>query len=224
MLLNIPFIIIGYKQIGKRFAVSYFYAMVLLSVGVTLLHPVAEATDDILLATIFGGVLLGIGVGLVIRYGACMDGTEMVAILVTKKTSLSVGQVIMLCNFFILGTAGFLFGWDRAMYSLMTYFIASKLMDMVIQGMDEAKAAIIISDYGEEIAREILRNLGRTVTFLEGRGMISGQKGVLYAVMTRVEVLELKEIVEANDRSAFVTIMDVSDVIGSQVLRKKAGH
>ena len=114
--LNIPFLILGYKQLGKSFLIKAAYAMIVLSLLLEELKPVPELTNDVLLATVFGGLLLGIGVGFVIKFGACLDGTEVVAILINKKTSFSVGQVVMFLNFFIYSTAGFLFGWDRALY------------------------------------------------------------------------------------------------------------
>ncbi len=222
LVLNIPFLILGYKHLGKCFLIKAAYAMVVFSILLEQFKPVNELTNDILLATVFGGVLLGIGVGFVIRYGACLDGTEVVAILISKKTSFSVGQVVMFFNFFIYATASLLFGWDRALYSILTYFITFKIIDMVSDGLEQAKAAMIITNHGEEIANSIYKHLGRTVTMLEGEGLISGKKVVLYAVVTRIEVPELKRIVEADDYSAFVTITDVSEIVGKHIKKKKS--
>ena len=219
--LNIPFLILGYKQLGKSFLIKAAYAMIVLSLLLEELKPVPELTNDVLLATVFGGLLLGIGVGFVIKFGACLDGTEVVAILINKKTSFSVGQVVMFLNFFIYSTAGFLFGWDRALYSILTYFITFKIIDMVSEGFEQAKAAIIITNHGEEIANSIYKHLGRTVTMLEGEGLISGKKVVLYAVVTRIEIPELKRIVAADDYSAFVTITDVNEIVGKHIKKKK---
>ena len=219
--LNIPFLILGYKQLGKSFLIKAAYAMIVLSLLLEELKPVPELTNDVLLATVFGGLLLGIGVGFVIKFGACLDGTEVVAILINKKTSFSVGQVVMFLNFFIYSTAGFLFGWDRALYSILTYFITFKIIDMVSEGFEQAKAAMIITNHGEEIANSIYKHLGRTVTMLEGEGLISGKKVVLYAVVTRIEIPELKRIVAADDYSAFVTITDVNEIVGKHIKKKK---
>lgn len=219
--LNIPFLILGYKQLGKSFLIKAAYAMTVLSLLLEELKPVPELTNDVLLATVFGGLLLGIGVGFVIKFGACLDGTEVVAILINKKTSFSVGQVVMFLNFFIYSTAGFLFGWDRALYSILTYFITFKIIDMVSEGFEQAKAAMIITNHGEEIANSIYKHLGRTVTMLEGEGLISGKKVVLYAVVTRIEIPELKRIVAADDYSAFVTITDVNEIVGKHIKKKK---
>ena len=219
--LNIPFLILGYKQLGKSFLIKAAYAMIVLSLLLEELKPVPELTNDVLLATVFGGLLLGIGVGFVIKFGACLDGTEVVAILINKKTSFSVGQVVMFLNFFIYSTAGFLFGWDRALYSILTYFITFKIIDMVSEGFEQAKAAMIITNHGEEIANSIYKHLGRTVTMLAGEGLISGKKVVLYAVVTRIEIPELKRIVAADDYSAFVTITDVNEIVGKHIKKKK---
>ena len=219
--LNIPFLILGYKQLGKSFLIKAAYAMLVFSVLLEQFKPVPELTNDILLATVFGGLLLGIGVGFVIKFGACLDGTEVVAILINKKTSFSVGQVVMFLNFFIYSTSGLLFGWDRALYSILTYFITFKIIDMVSEGFEQAKAAMIITNHGEEIANSIYKHLGRTVTMLEGEGLISGKKVVLYAVVTRLEIPELKRIVAADDYSAFVTITDVNEIVGKHIKKKK---
>ena len=219
--LNIPFLILGYKQLGKSFLIKAAYAMLVFSILLEQFKPVPELTNDILLATVFGGLLLGIGVGFVIKFGACLDGTEVVAILINKKTSFSVGQVVMFLNFFIYSTSGLLFGWDRALYSILTYFITFKIIDMVSEGFEQAKAAMIITNHGEEIANSIYKHLGRTVTMLEGEGLISGKKVVLYAVVTRIEIPELKRIVAADDYSAFVTITDVNEIVGKHIKMKK---
>ena len=219
--LNIPFLILGYKQLGKSFLIKAAYAMLVFSILLEQFKPVPELTNDILLATVFGGLLLGIGVGFVIKFGACLDGTEVVAILINKKTSFSVGQVVMFLNFFIYSTSGLLFGWDRALYSILTYFITFKIIDMVSEGFEQAKAAMIITNHGEEIANSIYKHLGRTVTMLEGEGLISGKKVVLYAVVTRIEIPELKRIVAADDYPAFVTITDVNEIVGKHIKKKK---
>ncbi len=177
--------------------------------------------EEILLATVFGGALLGAGVGTIIYSGGCVDGTESVAIVISKKTNLSVGQIILIFNLFIYGTAGFIFGFDRAMYSLLTYFITYKVIDIVSEGLDQAKAAMIITDKGTDLSKRIYKKLGRTTTSIKGTGLISGEKEVLYCVLTRGEVFELKKIVEDIDESAFVSILEVSDIIGNHIKSRK---
>lgn len=221
LICNIPFIYIGYKNLGKDFLIRTIYSMVLFSLMLHFFEVLAPVTDEILLATVFGGMILGAGVGLIIRSGGCIDGTESVAIVISKKTNLSVGQVVLIFNLIIYSIAGFLFGFDRAMYSLLTYFITFKVIDFVSEGLEQAKAALIITDKGTTLSKEIYKKLGRTTTTIKGKGLISGEKEVLYCVLTRIEVYELRRIVEAMDKSAFVTIQDVSDIIGTHIKSNK---
>lgn len=223
-ILNIPFLFIGYKQIGKTFVISSLFSITSFSAFVSIFHNVPELTNDVLLATVFGGIVLGIGVGLILRNGGSLDGTEIVAIILNKNSFLSVGQLVMLCNIFIFSAAALILGWDRALYSMLAYFVAHKAIDIVIEGIDEAKAVIIISDNGEEIADAITARLGRGVTFLEGWGGFSkDKKTILYSVVTRLEISKLCSIVTDKDENAFVTINDVSDVMGGKH-KKRAIH
>lgn len=216
--LNLPFLVFGYKQIGKSFALSTFFSIVILSIMVTILHPIPGLTKDILLATVFGGLILGIGVGLIIRYGGSLDGTEIVAIILDKKTGFSVGEIVLFFNLFILLSAGLVFGWDRAMYSLLAYFIAYKMIDITIAGLDEAKAALIISDKSDEIAKVLLARLGRGVTLLEGKGAYTGEsKTILYSIISRLEISKLKTIISEIDDKAFVIITDVHEAMGGTI-------
>lgn len=216
-LLNIPFVVLGWRMLGLRFAGSYLYAMILLSGFTALLHNVAPVTDNELLSVVFGGILLGIGVGLVIRGGACLDGTELLAMLCSKRLPVSVGQVILFLNLVIFSVAACLFGIDRALLSLLTYIIASKLIDMVETGFNEAKQTIIICNDGATIATEIYEKLGRTMTILDAHGLISGKKDMMYCVITRLELMELRRIVEKYDGSAFITVSDISEIIGDHI-------
>ncbi len=221
LLINIPFVYTGFRNLGKGFLLRTVYTMGLFSLCLNLFHNVAPLTEQILLATVFGGVLLGVGVGLIIHFGGCVDGTESVAIVISKKTSLSVGQVVLCFNLIIYTVAGFIFGLDRALYSLLTYFITFKVIDFVSEGLEQAKAALIITSEGTLLAEAIYKRLGRTVTFIKGQGLISGDKEVLYCVLTRIEIFELKKIVEEMDESAFITILEVSEVIGEHIKSNK---
>lgn len=221
LILNIPFIYIGYKNIGKGFLIRTIYSMAIFSLSLSLFHNIAAITEQILLATVFGGVLLGVGVGLIIHFGGCIDGTESVALVISKKTSFSVGQIVLIFNLIIYTVAGFIFGIDRALYSLLTYFITFKVIDFVSEGLEQAKAALIITAKGTDMADEIYKKLGRTVTTIKGRGLISGDKEVLYCVLTRIEVFELKHIAEAMDESAFITILEVNEIIGKHIKSNK---
>lgn len=220
IVINIPFLLLGFKNLGKNFLIRTTFAMIIFSFLLEQFKQVNVVTNDVLLATVFGGILLGIGVGFVIRYGACLDGVETIAILINKKTSFSVGQVILLVNLVIYMVAGIVFGWDRALYSIMTYFITYKIIDIVSEGLEQAKSALIITNHGDEIANSIYKKLGRTVTFIEGEGLISGKKVVLYVVVTRIELRELKKIIEDDDVSAFMTITDVSEIVGQHIKKK----
>ena len=220
IVINIPFLLLGFKHLGKNFLIRTTFAMIIFSFLLEQFKQVDVVTNDVLLATVFGGILLGIGVGFVIRYGACLDGVETIAILINKKTSFSVGQVILLVNLVIYMVAGIVFGWDRALYSIMTYFITYKIIDIVPEGLEQAKSALIITNHGDEIANSIYKELGRTVTFIEGEGLISGKKVVLYVVVTRIELRELKKIIEDDDVSAFMTITDVSEIVGQHIKKK----
>lgn len=224
VVLNLPFLYLGYKQIGKTFAISTIISIIALSIFSEFLEPIPGITEDYFLAAIFGGIIAGAGVGLVIRQGGSLDGTEITAIILDRKTSFSVGEVVMFFNLFILGAAGFVFGWDKAMYSLVAYFIISKMIDIVIKGLDESYAVMIVSDEYEEIADALMHRLGRGVTYLHGQGAYTGDdKQVLYCVVTRLEVVKLKEIALEKDESAFVTINPVHDIVGGR-FKKKSIH
>ena len=214
-IINLPFLIIGYKQIGKTFAFSTLYGIVVMS-GTTLwLHHADAFTNEKILAVLFGGLILGLGVGLVLRFGGSLDGTEIVAILVSKKTRVPVGQIILFINVFIFIIAGFVFGWDSAMYSIFTFYIASKVMDVVVEGLNESKSVTIISSEYEEVSQAILDRLGRSTTFLYGRGGYSKEETqIIYCVVTRLELAKLKAVVQEIDEKAFIAIESVSDVLG----------
>ena len=229
LILNIPFVYIGYKNLGRGFLVRAVYSMILFSCSLSVFQYIEAITEQMLLATVYGGVLLGIAVGIVIHSGGCVDGTESVALVISKKSSLSVGQVVLLFNLVIYGVAGLIFGLDRAMYSLLTYFITFKVIDLVSEGFEQLKAAFIVTEKGTDMAKEIYKRLGRTVTTIRGKGLISGDKEVMYCVLTRIEIYELRHIAEEMDESAFITILDVSDIIGNHIKstqhvgRKKLG-
>ncbi|MCY7783147.1 MULTISPECIES: YitT family protein [unclassified Bacillus (in: firmicutes)] len=217
VILNIPFMIFGYKYIGKTFLISTMIGIVGLAVIESSLHHVEAITTQPILATVFGGLLLGFGVGLVIRNGGSMDGTEILGILLTKKLPFSVGEFVMLINVFIFIWAVFVFGPEQAMYSFMTYYIAMKTIDAVIQGLDETKAVIIVSDQYDEISDAILHRLGRGTTKLKGKGGYTDEeKDVIYAVVTRLEVTKLKSIVFEVDQNAFITIMNTHETRGGK--------
>jgi uncharacterized membrane-anchored protein YitT (DUF2179 family) len=219
--LNLPFLILGYKTIGKTFALSTLLGVIVLSITTTLLHPVQAFTDDIFLAAVFGGIFLGAGTGIVIRAGGSLDGTEIVAILLNRKSPFSVGETVMFINFFILGSAGFVYSWDRAMFSLIAYYIAFKVIDLTLEGFDESKSCWIISDHNKVIGEAIVARLGRGVTFLHGEGGYSGdQKKVIFCVINRLEEAKLKSIVNELDPVAFLAVGNIHDVKGGRFKKK----
>ena len=221
VLFNLPFLYLGYKQIGKSFAFSTAYGIVVLSLSTILMHHSEPFTDDILLATIIGGVLIGIGVGIAIKSGGCLDGTETLAILISQQTPFSVGQIILIINMFILGSAGYLYGFDRFMYSFLAYFIAFKTIDLVTVGMDESKSIIIVSDKYEQIASALMARLGRGVTILYGEGGYSKQeKKIIYCVITRLEETKVKSMIAQIDSKAMVALGNVSEIQGGSFKKK----
>lgn len=220
-LLNLPFLFIGYKQIGKTFAISTLYGIIVLSVTTGLLHNVEPFTNEKILAVLFGGLILGFGVGLVIRYGGALDGTEIVAILLSKKLRLPVGQIVMFFNIFIFIVAGFVFGPDSAMFSIFTYYIAAKVMDIVVEGLEESKSVTIISNNYEDISDAINDRLGRSTTLLYGRGGYAKEETqMIYCVVNRLEVSKLKTVVQEIDNNAFISIQNVADVFGGSIVKR----
>lgn len=218
VILNVPFLVYAWRSFGHDFIYKAAYAMVVFSVFLHVFEPMVNATYDSLLATVFGGVILGAGVGLVLRGGGCLDGTEIVGIAVSRKRQISVGRVVLLINIFIYVVAGVQFGLESGMYSILMYFITSKVIDIVEVGWDQTKAVMIITEEGARVAQAIYENFGRTVTFIKGSGLVSKtEKNVLYCVVTRAEIAGIRKMLADLDIEAFTTITDVSDIIGNHV-------
>ncbi|MBG9587825.1 YitT family protein [Cytobacillus firmus] len=217
IILNLPFLYIGYRKIGMKFTIHTLFGVIVLSASTAYLHHFEPVTDDLFLATVIGAVILGTGVGLVIRTGGALDGSEIIAILVSKKRPVSVGQFIMIVNVFIFILAAFLvFSWETAMYSIITYYIAYKMIDIVVEGMEELKSVTIISDVPEEISAELQKQLGRGMTYIQGQGVFTGEpKKIIYTIVTRIELSTLRSIVEEIDPGALVAIENIADVSGS---------
>lgn len=218
VIINLPFLLYASRLIGNQFIFKAAYAMVVFSVAVSFFEEMTPTTTDKLLATVFGGIILGIGVGLVLRMGACLDGTEIVGIAVNRKTKISVGSVILALNIIIYGIAGLIYGIEAGMYSMMMYFITSKVIDIVETGLEQAKSMMIVTDDGKTVADAIYKNFGRTVTFIRGEGLVSGtQKDILYCVVTRAEIYDMRKFINSLNVNAFTTITDVSEIIGNHV-------
>lgn len=221
VLLNIPFFIFAYSYLGKRFVFNALYAVCALGGFVTFFHPFPPVTVNLLLACIFGGVIVGIGVGLIIRSNGSLDGTEVIAISIAKKISFSIGEIVMFMNLFILSAAGFVFDPDRAMYSMLAYFVIYKMIDVILDGLDDSKAVIVISDKPDEIAQIIMHELGRGVTFLDGQGAYSGdKKKIIYCIVNRLELSKVRDAVVEHDSDAFITIENIHEVQGGVVKKK----
>ena len=221
LLINIPFIFLAFKKLGRAFVFQTFYAIVMLGWSVNVFHK-HVVTDDILLAMVFGGVVLGIGVGIVLRNNAAMDGTEILSIRLAKKLGFSIGEIIMFFNVFIYTGAGFLYGWDKAMYSVLVYFITYKVIDIVLEGLNESKSVTIISDKAETIGNNIIKRLDVGVTYIEGKGGYTGvQKKIIYCVISRLEITKLKELIREIDKTAFLAIENVHEVEGVRIKEKK---
>ena len=221
LVLNIPFILLAFNKIGKKFVFQTFYAIAILSLGLNLFHSVANVTSDLLLATVFGGIMLGVGVGLVLKNDGSMDGTEIMSLVLSKKFGFSVGELIMSFNVVIYTAAGFVFGAEKAMYAVITYFIASRVIDIVQEGFNTSKSVRIISEQATEIGQTLLEKLDIGVTYLDAVGGYSGKdKKLIYCVVTRLEMAKLKEIVKEIDKSAFISVVDVHEAYGGRIKKR----
>jgi uncharacterized membrane-anchored protein YitT (DUF2179 family) len=215
--LNLPFIWIGLRRLGKLFAISSLYGVSVFSLLTIFFHPTNATTADPILAAVFGGAIVGVGVGIVIRYGGTLDGTEVVAVLAGKNSVFSIGEIIMFLNLFILSSAGFVFGWDKAMYSLIAFFIAHKAIDLTVEGLDESKSVWIVSNNYKALGDAIEKELGRKVTYVNGTtDSLRIADGVMFSIITRFEEQKLKSIVKKYDRQAFVVISNVHEVMGKR--------
>ena len=217
---NLPFIALGYRQIGGGFALRSALAISGLSLAVALL-PFPDVTHDRVLNAVFGGFFLGAGIGLAVRGGAVLDGTEIAALLISKRSHLlKVGDVILLFNVCLFLVAMTLLGVEEALYSILTYVAAARTLDFVIHGIEEFTAITIVSRSSGEIGARILADLGRGVTVYKGRGGLSGEdQDILFCVVTRLEIGKVKAIVRKIDPGAFVTTHALGDVDGGMVKR-----
>lgn len=225
VVINIPFIALGWRQVGLKFAIKSALAITGLALCLAFVK-FPDVTPDKLLTAVFGGFFIGAGIGLAIRGGAVLDGTEIAALLISKKSSLlRVGDVILILNIFIFLAAVFILGVEPALYSILTYAAASKTIDFIIHGIEEYTAVLIVSTKGVEIKQAIINGLHRGVTVLKGgggvgsRGVSDLDQAILYCVVTRLEIRKIKEVVGEIDPTAFVTTHSLSDVEGGLVKR-----
>jgi len=215
LVINLPFILLGYKQIGRKFAVKSILAIAGLALVLAFVK-FPDVTPDKLLTAVFGGFFIGAGIGLAIRGGAVLDGTEIAALLISKSSGLlKVGDVILLLNVFIFAAAAFFLGIESALYSMLTYFAASKTIDFLIHGVDEHTAITIISDKADVIRKAITRDLKRGVTVYKGEGGLDrASQDILFCVVTRLEIGGVKRVVREIDSAAFIVVYPLADAEG----------
>ena len=228
LVINLPFIVVGYRQIGRAFAIKSTLAIAGLSLCLAFVK-FPDVTPDKLLTAVFGGFFIGAGIGLAIRGGAVLDGTEVAALLVSKSSNLlKVGDVILILNTVIFLTAAFFLGVESALYSILTYAAASRTIDFLLHGIEEYTAIMVISLKSEEIKDAIINQLHRGVTVLRGEGGmgstgLSDERTILYCVVTRLEIGTVKNAVKEIDPAAFITTTVVADVEGG-LLKKPVFH
>jgi len=223
--INIPFLIMAFSTINKQFAVRSIIAIILLAISVHFI-PVQVVTDDKLLIAVFGGFFLGAGIGLAIRGGSVIDGTEVLAIFISKKTSLTIGDVILVFNVFIFLVAAYIFNIETAMYAMLTYLAASKTIDFVVSGIEEYVGVTIISDKSEEIRLAIVEKLGRGCTIYLGKKGYAkkGEKlentEIVYTLLTRLELTKLQTEIDKIDREAFTVMHSIKDAKGGMIKKR----
>lgn len=225
VVLNIPFIIMAFSTVSRNFAINSIIAIVLLSIAI-LVIPYPVVTDDNLLIAAFGGFFLGLGIGLAIRGGAVLDGTEILAVYINRKTSLTVGNVILIFNLIIFSTGAYFLSVEIALYAILTYFAASRTVDFVVDGIEEYIGVSIISEQSEEVRLTIIKKLGRGCTIYLGkkgfakRGEITQDVNIVYTVITRLELSKLKAEIEKVDDKAFMIMNAIMDTKGGMIKKK----
>jgi uncharacterized membrane-anchored protein YitT (DUF2179 family) len=225
MMINLPFVVIAYTQVSRKFAIRTLIAIILLAMALAWVEfPIM--THDKLLIAVFGGFFLGAGIGLSIRGGSVIDGTEVLAIYSSRKTTLTVGDVILVLNILIFSVAAYLINVETALYAILTYLAASKTVDFVVHGIEEYTSVMIVSERSDEINNAIVTRLGRGVTVLKGKSGF-GKKGhrskdvdVIYSVVTRLELQRLLTEIIKIDPDAFVVENSVNDIKGGMIKKR----
>lgn len=216
MLFNLPFIWLAFRSLGKIFVIHVFIANVMFALSLVFIHNVLDLQfqGDPLEVVVIGGAILGVGIGLIIKYGGCLDGTEICGILINQRTGVTVSQVVLICNVFVFAAAGMVFrDWHPPLLSMITYFVVVKIMDTVIVGLDETKSVLIISSKSKIIADAIIHELGLGLTIMYGRGGYSGdEREILYVISERLQLAELKELIHREDPMAFIAIENLHEV------------
>ena len=215
LVLNIPFVYLGYKKFGKEFAVYSMIGIITLA-ALTIVHVPEGFTDIPILAAVFGGMFVGVGAGLVVRYGGVIDGADTVAVLIDRVTVFSVGEAIMVINGVIITAAGFVFGWENALYSLIAYFVAHKAIDVTVEGLNESRSVWVVSMHVRDIGKVINQVIEEPVTYLKEANVKDPEPhGILLAVITRFEEQKIKAAIHSVDRRAFVVISNAHEIMRS---------
>jgi uncharacterized membrane-anchored protein YitT (DUF2179 family) len=229
VLVNAPFIYVGYRTVGKEFALKTALGIIALSLMVAF-FPYPQITEDKLLVAVFGGFFLGAGIGLAVRGGGVIDGTEVLAINLSKPLGLSIGDIILVINIIIFSVAAYLLSLEIALYSILTYLAASKTIDFLIDGIEEYTGVTIISNESEEIRTMITEELGRGVTIYKGergfgkRGHQNRELDIIYTVITRLEISKLNAEIEKIDAEAFVVMHSIRDTRGGMIKKRAFKH
>jgi uncharacterized membrane-anchored protein YitT (DUF2179 family) len=228
IIVNIPFIILGYNVVGKAFAIKTAIAISGLALCLATVH-FPDITKDNLLVAVFGGFFLGAGIGLSVRGGAVIDGTEVLAIYLSRKLGTTIGDIIILINVIIFSAAAYFLSVEIALYSMITYLSASKTLDFVIEGIEEYIGVTIISSHNEEIRQMIINKIGRGVTVYKGHQGFGkhGEKNeidIVYTVITRLELNKLNTEIEKIDKSVFVVMSSVKDTKGGMIKKRPLKH
>ncbi|PCI78046.1 hypothetical protein COB21_01760 [Candidatus Aerophobetes bacterium] len=215
ILLTIPFLFLSYRFIRRNFFIQMIIAVILFAFFYSLLGHVTAFESDPIEVIVIGGAILGIGTGLIIKHGGCLDGTEILAIIINRKKGLTIGQVVLSINVVIFVAYGWIFlDWHIAIRSLLTYVVAYKMMDLVIVGLDELKSVTIITKKTNELTKAIMHELGLGLTVMYGRGGFSGSdQEILVVIVERLDLADLKEIILRKDPSAFVSVHNLHEVI-----------
>lgn len=216
VVLNLPFLYLAYRHIGKSFLLHMFFAFAVFFGSLLFIHQFMpwEFEGDKLEVVVIGGSILGIGLGMIIRYGGCLDGTEILGIMINSKLGFTVGQTVLVCNIIVFGIAGLVFpDWHTPLMSLITYMVVVKVMDSVIVGLEETKSVLIISSKSKAIAEAIIHELGLGLTIMYGRGGYSGdEREIIYVIAERLQLAELKELIHREDPNAFIAIENLYEV------------
>ncbi|MFC2128811.1 YitT family protein [Bacteroidota bacterium] len=217
---NLPFLIMGFSTISRQFALKSIIAIILLAVIVHFI-PYPIITNDKLLIAVFGGFFLGLGIGLAIRGGSVIDGTEVLAVYVSRKTSLTIGDVIMIFNIIIFSAAAYVFTIEISLYAMLTYLSASKTVDFVVSGVEEYLGVTIISDKNEEIRLAVFEKLGRGCTIYSGKsGQSLEQIDIIYTLITRLELAKLQTEIDKIDKNAFIVMHSIKDAKGGMIKKR----